>query len=77
MRAAEKLRDDVNRLRFKKPVAYAYNPLDDAWDVHAQYSERFASTVKRIVFVGMKTQERVPRGGVPASPRPGDHSLAP
>jgi single-strand selective monofunctional uracil DNA glycosylase len=72
MRAAEKLRDDVNRMRFKKPVAYVYNPLDYAWAVHAQFIERFASTPKRIVFVGMNpgpwgmAQTGVPFGEVRA-----------
>jgi single-strand selective monofunctional uracil DNA glycosylase len=72
IRAAEKLRDDVDRLRFKKPVAYVYNPLDYAWAVHARYIERFASTTKRIVFVGMNpgpwgmAQTGVPFGEVHA-----------
>src|SRR5687768_3015559 len=72
VRAAQKLRDDVERMRFKKPVAYVYNPLDYAWAVHAQYIERFASTTKRLLFVGMNpgpwgmAQTGVPFGEVNA-----------
>lgn len=53
--AAVALRDDVTSLmpRFKPPVAFVYNPLDYAWSAHARYIEKFGSTTKQLVLVGM------------------------
>lgn len=50
---AEQLRDATGALEFGDPVAYVYRPLDYAWNAHAQYIERYASTRKRVLFLGM------------------------
>jgi len=70
--SAQQLRDAAGRLRFKPPVAYVYNPLDYAWDVHEAYLRRYGSDRKRVVFVGMNpgpfgmVQTGVPFGQVAA-----------
>jgi single-strand selective monofunctional uracil DNA glycosylase len=51
--AARELSRAVDLLRFSAPVAFVYNPLDYAWTAHEQYLRRFATTPKRIVFLGM------------------------
>lgn len=51
--AAEQLRDDAGRLRFRLPVAHVYNPLEYAWEPHEQYLRKFGGSRKRVVFVGM------------------------
>ena len=43
---ARRLRNDVKRLRFAKPVAYVYSPLDYAWKPHRAYLERYGSSWK-------------------------------
>ncbi|HVS02987.1 MAG TPA: uracil-DNA glycosylase family protein [Thermoanaerobaculia bacterium] len=50
---ARDLRDEVARLRFGHPVAYVYNPLEYAWDVHRRYLERFGGGSGRAVLLGM------------------------
>lgn len=51
--AARTLRDDVDSLEFGKPVAYVYNPLDYAWNPHERYLSTYASTQKKVLFLGM------------------------
>lgn len=51
--AAAELRDAVDVLRFRAPVSFVYNPLHYAWAAHEQYVQRFSSTPKRILFLGM------------------------
>jgi single-strand selective monofunctional uracil DNA glycosylase len=51
--AARKLSAQVERLRFKPPVAHIYNPLTYAWRVHEEYLRRFGPGRKRVVFLGM------------------------
>ena len=51
--AARRLSRDMNALRFGAPVSHVYNPLDYAWPAHAAYLRAYASSPKRIVFVGM------------------------
>jgi len=51
--AAFRLREAVEKLRFRKPVSHIYNPLQYAWSPHELYLRRFGSTPKRIVFLGM------------------------
>ncbi len=54
LEAAAELRDAVDRLRFREPVACVYNPLRYAWDVHAAYVRRYGGGGrKRAVFLGM------------------------
>lgn len=72
MDAASWLKQRVTRLRFRPPVAHVYNPLDYAWSTHEQYLRRYASDLKRIVFLGMNpgpfgmAQTGVPFGEVAA-----------
>jgi single-strand selective monofunctional uracil DNA glycosylase len=51
--AAKALSAEVNLLKFTDPVSYVYNPLDYAWESHQSYIEKFGSSKKRIVFMGM------------------------
>ncbi len=53
VRAAARLRDAVDTLRFREPVAYVYNPLRYAWGVHEEYLRRYGCGRKRVVFLGM------------------------
>src|SRR5215213_7755872 len=70
--SAQQLRDAAGKLRFEPPVAYVYNPLDYAWDVHEAYLRRYGSDRKRVVFVGMNpgpfgmVQTGVPFGEIAA-----------
>jgi single-strand selective monofunctional uracil DNA glycosylase len=70
--AAEKLRDDVEKLKFSPPVTHVYNPLAYAWGPHTTYLRRFANGRKRIVFLGMNpgpfgmAQTGVPFGEIAA-----------
>jgi len=70
--AAAELRDAVARLRFPAPVAHVYNPLDYAWETHADYLTRFGGAPKRVLFLGMNpgpfgmVQTGVPFGEVAA-----------
>ncbi len=47
------LRASAGRLRFGKPVATVYHPLDYAWDVHEAYLRRYGEGTGRCVLVGM------------------------
>ncbi len=66
------LSEDVSGLSFADPVAYVYNPLAYAWDLHCQYLERFGAGTREIVFLGMNpgpwgmAQTGVPFGEVAA-----------
>ena len=51
--AARKLRDSVSSLSFSAPVAYVYNPLGYAWEVHRAYLETYGGGPKRSIFLGM------------------------
>jgi single-strand selective monofunctional uracil DNA glycosylase len=70
--AASKLSRAAGRLRFAPPVAYVYNPLDYAWQVHEYYLKKFATTPRRVLFLGMNpgpfgmVQTGVPFGEVRA-----------
>lgn len=72
LRAAETLRDDVNRLKFAAPITHVYNPLDYAWAPHAAYLKTYGRSRKQIVFMGMNpgpfgmVQTGVPFGEVSA-----------
>lgn len=67
---ARRLRSDVARLAFAKPVAYVYNPLAYAWKPHRAYLERYGRGQPRIVLLGMNpgpfgmAQTGVPFGDV-------------
>src|SRR5215469_13134756 len=53
LRAAEHLKKALSQLRFSPPVSHVYNPLEYAWPCYEQYLRRFASSPKRVVFLGM------------------------
>ena len=50
---ADRLRREVNRLAFARPVTHVYNPLEYAWEPHARYLERYGRGRKEVVLVGM------------------------
>lgn len=70
--AAQELRAAVRRLKFPRPVAQVYNPLDYAWVAHEKYLRRFGGGLKRVIFLGMNpgpfgmVQTGVPFGEVAA-----------
>lgn len=51
--AAQRLSRQVARLKFAPPVTHVYNPLDYAWNAHAEFLRRFGGGRKRVVFLGM------------------------
>jgi len=66
----KKIRDDVDRLKFKAPVTHIYNPLRYAWKPHAKWAKKFIDQPKKVVFLGMNpgpwgmTQTGVPFGQI-------------
>jgi single-strand selective monofunctional uracil DNA glycosylase len=70
--AARELRATVHALKFPKPAAYVYNPLEYAWAAHAEYLRKFGGGRKRVLFLGMNpgpfgmAQTGVPFGEVAA-----------
>ena len=72
LEAAAALRDCVDELSFAPPVSHTYNPLNYAWDSHAEYIRSFASGPRRVVLLGMNPgpfgmmQTGVPFGEIPA-----------
>jgi single-strand selective monofunctional uracil DNA glycosylase len=71
IRASRRLARDTVGLSFGSPVGCVYNPLLYARQPHEAYVARFASTRKRVVFLGMNpgpwgmAQTGVPFGAVP------------
>jgi single-strand selective monofunctional uracil DNA glycosylase len=51
--ATAALRTEVNALSFADPVAWVYNPLDYAWDLHAAYVRRWGASRRRVLLMGM------------------------
>ena len=72
MEISAQLSEEVSGLSFAEPVAYVYNPLAYAWDLHCQYLQRFGAGTKEVVFLGMNpgpwgmAQTGVPFGEVAA-----------
>lgn len=70
--AALALRDKLRPLRFSPPVTHVYNPLEYAWPPHKQYLERYGSSPKKVVLLGMNpgpwgmAQTGVPFGEIAA-----------
>ena len=62
----------MDRLQFAAPVTHVYNPLAYAWAAHEEYLNRYATTSKRVVFLGMNpgpfgmVQTGVPFGEIAA-----------
>ncbi len=73
VKAAEKLRDEVNSLDFSPYVPWVYNPLDYAWAAHEQYIRLYAQETCQVLFVGMNpgpwgmAQTGVPFGQIDAA----------
>lgn len=69
---ASDLAREAGRLRFSPPVTHVYNPLDYAWEAHAQYLDVYGAAPKEVLFLGMNpgpwgmTQTGVPFGEVAA-----------
>jgi single-strand selective monofunctional uracil DNA glycosylase len=51
--ATRALSDALGVLRFAPPVAYVYNPLEYARELHEDYLRRYAAPPKRVIFLGM------------------------
>lgn len=72
VRAARRLTEQVEKLRFAPPVTHVYNPLTYAWPAYVAYVQKYAGTTKRVVFLGMNpgpfgmVQTGVPFGEVTA-----------
>ena len=70
--ATAQLRDEVGRCAFTDPVAWVYNPLDYAWDLHASYVRRWGASPRRVLMLGMNpgpwgmAQTGVPFGEIAA-----------
>jgi single-strand selective monofunctional uracil DNA glycosylase len=50
---ADELRAALRELRFGEPVTHVYSPLEYAWQAHRSYLERFGSSSRELVLVGM------------------------
>lgn len=67
---ARELSRKLGSLQFGPPVVCVYNPLDYAWDLHAQYLGKYGHGPKRVIFMGMNpgpwgmVQTGVPFGDV-------------
>ena len=48
-----RLRDLVGDLRFTPPVTHVYNPLEYAWETHRCYVEKWGTTRRRVLLLGM------------------------
>src|SRR5262245_45932965 len=70
--AARQLSAQVDRFKFKPPVAHVYNPLGYARKAHEEYLLRVGAAPKRVMFLGMNpgpfgmTQTGIPFGEVAA-----------
>ncbi len=53
LQASADLCDQVDRLRFSDPVAYVYNPLRYAWEMHQKYVRKWGATPRRVLLLGM------------------------
>ena len=53
LEATAALRDRADSLKFGDPVAYTYNPLRHAWDLHEQYVRRWGASPRRVLMLGM------------------------
>ena len=51
--ATRELSAAVGSLKFSDPVAYVYNPLDYAREMHELFLSRYGNGRKRVVFLGM------------------------
>ncbi|XP_066583547.1 single-strand selective monofunctional uracil DNA glycosylase [Prorops nasuta] len=47
------LSEQLKKISFENPVFYVYNPLEYASEVHAKYVNKYCTTSKKILFLGM------------------------
>lgn len=72
LQATAQLRSAVDGLSFSDPVAWVYNPLTYAWDLHSSYVRRWGATPRRVLLMGMNpgpwgmVQTGVPFGEIAA-----------
>jgi single-strand selective monofunctional uracil DNA glycosylase len=72
IQATRELAEGLNRLKFKSPVGFVYNPLDYAWAAHEEYLRKYCRRQQRVLFLGMNpgpfgmAQTGVPFGEVAA-----------
>ena len=72
LEASRQLKKDVGAIAFQPPVTHVYNPLEYAWECHAEYIRRFLNHGIKVVFLGMNpgpwgmVQTGVPFGEVAA-----------
>ncbi|HCN68058.1 MAG TPA: single-stranded DNA-binding protein [Candidatus Accumulibacter sp.] len=70
--AARELSDRLSQLSFGPPVSHVYDPLTYAWSAHESYLRRYATSARKVVFLGMNpgpfgmVQSGVPFGEVAA-----------
>ena len=70
--ATAELRDEAGQLAFTDPVAWVYNPLDYAWEIHEAYVRKWGASPRRVLMMGMNpgpwgmAQTGVPFGEVAA-----------
>lgn len=70
--STERLAGDLRDLEFSPPVAYVYKTLDYTWQAHRQYLQRFGTSPKEVLFLGMNpgpygmAQTGIPFGEVSA-----------
>ena len=71
--AARELSRALAKLKFQTPVTHVYDPHQYAWAPYEEYVERFGTSRKRVVLVGMNpgpygmTQTGVPFGEIAAA----------
>jgi single-strand selective monofunctional uracil DNA glycosylase len=51
--SAQALSNDLKMLSFNVPITHWYNPLIYAWEPYADYIRKYASTTKKVLFLGM------------------------
>ncbi|MEW5848818.1 MAG: uracil-DNA glycosylase family protein [Myxococcota bacterium] len=51
--ASRELSNALEKLKFAAPITHVYNPLVYAWKPYQQYVERYGSSRKRVVVIGM------------------------
>ncbi|CAK9822325.1 Single-strand selective monofunctional uracil DNA glycosylase [Anthophora retusa] len=44
---------ELGSITFHLPVEYVYSPLEYAFNIHTMYVQKYCSTVKKILFLGM------------------------
>jgi len=51
---SQRLLQDLQGLRFSAPITHVYNPLDYAWECHADYLRKYAlGHPRKILLLGM------------------------